>query len=75
MTTRASFRSSSGTKKPTTCMFGVPWSAHMQGCLWCHAEADRLCAQFAADVASGKCDAEGFTPKDRRAQAKRQQAA
>lgn len=61
----------------TTCAFGIPWIVHMNGhgCLWCAAESDRLCAQFAADVASGKYDEFGYTPKDRRAQAKQKQAA
>lgn len=61
----------------TTCAFGIPWIVHVngQGCLWCAAESERLSEQFVADVASGKYDAEGWTPKERRAQAKRKQAA
>ena len=52
---------------------GVGWDGP-DHCPACHAEADRLCAQFEADVASGQFDAEGFTPKERKAQRKRRQA-
>jgi ubiquitin len=37
-------------------------------CAECAAEVERQCAQFAADVAAGKYDADGYTPADRRAQ-------
>lgn len=63
------------------CSFLMPWLDHFEppigtghGCLWCQAELDRMAEQFAADVVSGKCDAQGFTPADRRAQHRKQAA-
>ena len=49
-----------------TCAFGAPWPC--DPCAGCVAEADRLSAQFAADVVAGRFDAEGYTPADRRRQ-------
>lgn len=61
--------------KPLVCAFGTDWRDHA-GCPGCHQFSVELQAQFAADVAAGKMDADGYTPADRRrsrgAQARRQ---
>jgi hypothetical protein len=54
------------------CAFGIP-SARHPGCLWCAAEVARLCAEFTQAVERGEYDAHGYTPADRRAQARRAQ--
>lgn len=38
------------------------------GCPACSALVDEMCAAFAAEVAAGTYDAEGYTPADRRKQ-------
>lgn len=51
-----------------TCAGGTPWLEHFRGgcgCLWCAAAMDELGEQFARDVAEGRCDAAGFTAKER----------
>jgi hypothetical protein len=59
-----------------TCAFGSPWGPRGCGpCTGCLAESDRLEAEFARKVAAGVYDVDGYTPADRRAQAKRQVAA
>jgi hypothetical protein len=60
-------------KVDDVCAFGVPWLEHFTrvGCLFCAAEGDRLEAQFAADVASGKYDDRGYTAADRRARSRK----
>jgi hypothetical protein len=52
------------------CAFGTPWARHVgpPGCAACAAESDRLAAAFAAAVAAGEYDAQGYTPAERRAQ-------
>lgn len=52
-----------------TCAFGAIWPC--DPCAGCQAESARLSAQFAADVAAGRYDAEGYTPAERRAQARK----
>lgn len=55
-----------------TCAFGSPWGAHGCGpCEKCHAETARGCAEFAAAVARGEFDSEGYTPNERKAQQKK----
>jgi hypothetical protein len=54
--------------KGLTCSFGEPWTgAHPL----CEQESERLCAAFAEAVARGEFDAAGYSPADRKAQAKR----
>jgi len=55
-----------------TCAFGVPWRQHFKGerCPACVAAVDEGRARFAALVAAGLMDAEGYTPNERRMQAK-----
>lgn len=43
-------------------------------CLQCMLEVVRACQAFDAAVARGEFDAEGYTPKERRVQAKRRAA-
>lgn len=54
-----------------TCAFGTDWRAHGE-CAGCAAFAVDLARQFAADVAAGKYDADGFTPAERRAKERTQ---
>ena len=58
-----------------TCAFGSPWvgSPSVGGyhCIHCALEGLRLRREFAAKVASGESDAEGYTPADRRVSVKR----
>lgn len=57
-----------------TCAFGVAWPGpHLEppigtggGCPRCAAESARLGAAFAAAVAQGRYDADGYTPAERR---------
>lgn len=61
-----------------TCAFGQPWPGdHVtpSGCPSCQAEIERLCAEFKAAVARGEYDEQGYTPNERKAQAKRKAAA
>ena len=51
-----------------TCKFGEPW---MELHPLCEAHADDMCQQFAKAVRAGTYDAAGYTPNERRAQAKR----
>lgn len=55
-----------------TCSFGRT-GARCGGdhCLDCYLEAQGACQRFAASVASGKHDAEGFTPAERKAEQRR----
>ena len=50
------------------CAFGEPWGGLHP---LCEAETARGCAQFDADVAAGKYDADGYTPKERAARDRR----
>lgn len=54
-----------------TCSNGEPWMGPHP---ICEAETARHCAEFDAAVARGEYDAEGYTPNERKAQAKRQQS-
>lgn len=50
------------------CAFGEPWlGAHPL----CEQEGDRLCRLFEAAVGRGEFDAHGYTPNERKAQARR----
>ena len=40
-------------------------------CVWCHAHANVSVELFAADVAAGIYDADGYTPAERRMQQRR----
>lgn len=51
-----------------TCAFGEPIAGPHP---LCDAYFHRISAQYHADVAAGKYDAEGYTPKERRAQQKK----
>jgi hypothetical protein len=51
-----------------TCAFGEPWTGPHPLCA-ARVEQDR--AAFQAAVARGEFDAEGYTPKERKAQAQR----
>lgn len=51
-----------------TCAFGEPWMGEHP---LCDAETARACERFAEAVARGEFDADGYTPNERRAQAKR----
>lgn len=42
-------------------------------CAACAAEVDALCQAFAVAVRNGEYDVEGYTPADRRVQAKRRE--
>ena len=58
-----------------TCAFGesgIGWLGPHH-CHRCAAVVAEACAQFDRDVRTGKYDAEGYTPKDRRKQRKRAQ--
>lgn len=52
-----------------TCHFGEPWMGPHP---LCAAAVDRDCARFDEKVAAGIFDAEGYTPKERRAGRRRQ---
>ena len=54
-----------------TCKFGTPWRDHFDstGCAACAAETERGCTAFAAAVAAGTYDADGYTPAERKRQA------
>lgn len=57
---------------PLTCAFGLPWISQItHGCLWCEAEGERLRALFDAAVAAGTYDQQGYSAKERKAQARR----
>lgn len=51
-----------------TCAFGEPILGEHP---LCDAYFHRITEQYIADVAAGKYDAEGYTPKERRAQQKK----
>lgn len=53
-----------------TCAHGAPWVPG-HPCAACDAFTAAARRQFAADVAAGIYDAQGFTARDRRAQAKK----
>lgn len=70
------------TEQPLTCGFGTPWLDHVdppvgtgRGCAACAAQTEAASQAFAAAVAAGTYDAEGYTPAERRAQAKRRRIA
>ena len=56
-----------------TCANGTAWASHFNGtgCALCAADTERTCAAFDAAVAAGIYDAQGYTPKERRALARR----
>lgn len=65
-----------------TCAFGRPWPIDprwkgdpQSHCAGCHAESRRLQREFSIGVFFGEHDADGYTPVDRRAQARRKDAA
>ncbi len=60
--------SSSVLSAALTCAFSEPWMGPHP---LCEAETDRACQQFAEAVARGEFDAQGYTPNERKAQAKR----
>ena len=51
-----------------TCKFNEPWIGEHP---LCQREADRLCGEFDAAVVRGEFDTAGFTPNERKAQARR----
>lgn len=51
---------------------GIGWEGPHH-CAQCAADVEQACEQFDADVRAGKYDEQGFTPAERRAQAKRRQ--
>lgn len=53
------------------CAFGEPVGGPHP---LCEAETERACRQFAADVAAGVYDEQGYTPLERAAQQRRLQA-
>lgn len=56
-----------------SCAFGSPWGAKGCGpCLKCQAESDRLDREFDRGVFLGAHDADGYTPAERRQQAKKE---
>ena len=57
------------TEGALACAFGEPFAGphHL-----CEAESERLCAIFAADVAAGKYDADGYSRLERAAQRRRE---
>jgi hypothetical protein len=62
--------------KPLTCFFGEPWG-YGPDRTWlshprCDEETARACRAFDAAVARGEFDADGYTPKERRAQKRRE---
>lgn len=60
-----------------TCYFGTPFIHHFDGtgCPACDEHNAGIDARFAEAVARGEFDEEGYTPNERKAQAKRQQKA
>ena len=51
-----------------TCAFGEPWMGLHP---LCEARSNEMCRQFAEAVRSGQFAAEGYTPNERKAQARR----
>ena len=60
--------SDAGPETEVTCIYGEPIAGPHP---LCAARVERDCAAFHEKVALGVYDAEGYTPKERRAQAKR----
>ena len=50
------------------CAFGEPWMGPHP---LCEAETDRKCARFEAAVLAGTYDAQGYTPNERKAMARK----
>jgi len=64
------------TRKPLTCGFGSPWGpagcgSAGQPCRHCQAFTARLIEEFERDVFFGIYDREGYTPRERKWQARR----
>jgi hypothetical protein len=57
---------------PLTCFHGEPWDGDHP---LCRADVERACQRFDDAVARGEYDAHGWTPKERKAQAKRKDLA
>ncbi len=57
---------------PLTCALSEPWMGKHPKC---EKEAARMAAEFDRDVFFGKYDAQGYTPNERKALAKRQAVA
>lgn len=61
----------------STCAFGTPFVHHFDGtgCPGCETSYAGIDARFAAAVARGEYDEQGYTPQERKTQAKRRRAA
>jgi hypothetical protein len=78
VTALSTWRLAPGCSFGTPTLAGRPFAPGWGGshhCWFCNAAVEQSCAEFAAAVARGEYDADGYTPAERRVQKKRKAAA